>query len=453
MLKSKVKIKHCMILILILFISLAALLFISLRHDPYAELTKINKDTKKIGEIMHQQEQKEDTYYLSLYYPKTNYTLLDDAINNYIAQYKKELNTHKDMLVYTLDYDIQNIFDHYVSLTFHKKIYDKQKQLKSSEDTSFNYDIKQNKLLTVDDVLRRNYLHHLKEVASKQKISFDIKKDTLQSFIIRENELVFYFQNDISKSLTLPYKQHQAYIKLQDKQIPSYFQGELAKSNQQMIDPNKKMIALTFDDGPHPENTKAIMDAIESYGGRSTFFMLGQNVRRYPNIVKKVYSRGHEVANHSWDHSFRLSASLSNPMNQQEVLDELYNTNDEIYKLIGIEPTLFRPPFGAINQTLREACEMPMVLWDVDSRDWETHNPKSIHDTILESVKNGGQVILLHDIHKDTVSGVISVLKELHDQGYQFVSVSTLLKYKEKELTQTNKNPIHNVVVTPLTQS
>ena len=87
----------------------------------------------------------------------------------------------------------------------------------------------------------------------------------------------------------------------------------------------------------------------------------------------------------------------------------------------------------------------------LQASDWETHNPRNIHDTILDGVKNGGQVILLHDIHKDTVKGVISVLKELHDQGYQFVSVSTLMKYKEKELTQANKDPVHNVVVTPLT--
>lgn len=452
MLKFKMKLKVYMIFILIILIVSALIFFIFLRHDPYADLTKVDKDTKTVGEIMHQQEKKDHSYYLSLYYPKTNDTVLDEAIDHYITQYKKEITTNKNMYIYTLDYTIQKTYDHYISLTFHKKIYDAEKKLKSTNDTSLNYDIKEKKLLTIDDVLRRNYLHHIKEMTSKQKLSFVVTKDNL-SFTIDENELVIYFQNKLENSIKLPYKQHQAYIKLHDAKIPSYFQKDLEKTNQQVVDPNQKMIALTFDDGPHIENTEKIMDAIESYGGRSTFFMLGQNVRRYPNIVKEVYSRGHEVANHSWDHSFRLSASLSNPMNQQEVLDELYNTNDEIYKLIGIEPTLFRPPFGAINQTLREACEMPMVLWDVDSRDWETHNPKSIHDTILESVKNGGQVILLHDIHKDTVSGVISVLKELHDQGYQFVSVSTLLKYKEKELTQTNKNPIHNVVVTPLTQS
>lgn len=421
-------------------------------QDPYAQLTTIDKNTKTVGEIMHKKDTKKDAYYTSIYYPKTEYAPLNEAIQEYISKVNEQVNQSKTMQVFTVDYEIHKIFDHYVSLTFHQKVYDEHKQQKQQSYVSYNYDMKQNKLLSVKDVLRRDYISHLHHLAREKNISTEITKDHLNNFIIREKELCFYFENDINTSITLPYEKHKAYIHLNDPNIPSYYAQQSLSVNQQTIDPNKKMIALTFDDGPHPENTKKIMDALESYGGRSTFFMLGKNVKQYPDLVKEVHQRGHEVANHSWDHSFRIAASLSNPMNKQEVSDELYDTNDEIYKTIGFEPTLFRPPFGAINTTLRETCEMPMVLWDVDSRDWESHNPTSIHNIIVDGVKQGNQVILLHDIHKESVDGLISTLKDLHKEGYQFVTVSTLLQYKEKELTTTNKDPLHNVVVTPLSK-
>lgn len=424
--KKKIYNKKRLCIIIMIFCMFIGIL--CFQTDSYATYITMNAQTKTVGTMMHKKEHIKDTYYLSLYYPNTAYPVLNEAVQQYTQTIINQENNTTTMQIYSIDYDIQMIFDSYVSLTFHKIVYNEEKEIITSEDVSYNYDIVQEKLLTTNDVVRRNYIHHLQELAKTENLDVEITKDTLSSFIITEKEITFYFHHDCTKTLSLPYEEHKAYIKLQHEQISSYYQAEpLTQNEQPAIDTNKKMIAFTFDDGPHPIYTKKIIDAFAKYNGRATFFMLGQNVKKYPDIVKDVYQQGHEIANHSWDHSFHLAASQSNPMKLQEVIDNIYQTNDIIYQLLGVEPTLFRPPYGAINQTLKEACEMSIVLWDVDSRDWESHNPKKIKEAILQGVADGNQVILLHDIHKETIDGVLSALKQLYDDGYQFVTVSTLL--------------------------
>ncbi len=217
---------------------------------------------------------------------------------------------------------------------------------------------------------------------------------------------------------------------------------------QPKVDPKKKMIAFTFDDGPKPKNTFAIIDELEKYNGRGTFFMLGQNVALYPDIVKEVYKRGHEVENHSWDHAREIAALGT--MNAQQVTEEVYKPNDEIFKLTGYEPQYFRPPYGAINETLESVCGLDMVRWDIDSEDWKNHNPSLMTKIIEEKAKVGYVVVLMHDIHDESVEGVKKVLKDLHNSGYQFVTIDTLLQYEEEYLTSFNKERLDNVVMRSL---
>ena len=418
--------------------------------NPYKEYDICNEDTKLYGTMKHESQTEEEVFYTSIYYPKYD----DEALNQIVETYKKEhvkTNLKQDgMYFVSVDYDDANIYDTYVSITFHQVVKDEANKVIKKEDISYNYDLKRKILLDTKDVVRRDYIVKLKELAKKQGISEKlIKNDNLHNFIVKKDRVSFYFNNDATKTLDFVYKDNEAYVALTNKNIPSYFMKDtVIPKEQPAVQKDKKLIAFTFDDGPRNGNTQAIMDELEKYGGRGTFFMLGQNVVTYPNEVKEVYRRGHTVANHSWDHS--MDISVTGRMNAAQVTDELYNTNDEIFKLIGFEPRFYRPPYGAINDTLESVNGMNMVLWDIDSKDWENHNPQLMSQIIIDHAKVGYEVVLMHDIHKETIDGVKIALKELDKLGYQFVTIDTLLEEDGKYLTSFNPGRRHNIVIPPL---
>ncbi len=423
-----------------ILILIIALVFGAFRifRNPYKKYDTYNETTKNYGDLKHEKELEKENYYFSFYYPKYK----EDALNKIVEQYKKDYISKKtdgkEMKIITVDYDSELIYDHYVSLTFHQTVQNEDNKILKKEDISYNYDLKRNKLLTVKNVLRRNFISMLEKEATKQGFKKeDIKLDSLNNFIVSNDKLSFYFNNDSSKLLTIDYKNHKPYIALTDKNIPSYFMKDpIEPAKQPKIDPNKKLIAFTFDDGPKPENTITIMNELEKYNGRGTFFMLGQNMDLYPDIVKEVYKRGHEVANHSWDHSQDIA--FTGKMNAKEVTEEVYAPNDVVFKLTGFEPRYFRPPFGSINDTLNSVCGLDIVLWDIDSEDWSNHNANKMTQIIEDTAKYGAKVVLMHDIHADSVEGVKLILKKLHDKGYQFVTIDTLLQHEGKYLTSSN---------------
>ena len=215
------------------------------------------------------------------------------------------------------------------------------------------------------------------------------------------------------------------------------------KAEKTGIDPNRPMVALTFDDGPHAPVTNRILDSLEANGGRATFFMLGQNVTDdttgvdHTDIVRDMYKRGFEVGNHSWDHSMRIAASKSDAMSKAEVSDEIYNTQDAIFAACGADATMFRPPYGALNNNVRAVSTLDFALWDLDTLDWSNKNADIITQNIMQNVHDGS-VILLHDIHDFSRDAILQVLPKLEAKGYQFVSLSTLRKYKNEELVNEN---------------
>ena len=288
----------------------------------------------------------------------------------------------------------------------------------------------------------------MKKLAKENGFKEDqIKIANLSSFILQDKKVSFYFDANASKTLDVVYEDHKPYIALTNAKIPSYYMKDpIIPAAQPAVKKGKKLIAFTFDDGPASENTKAIMDEFEKYGGRATFFMLGQNADLNPDLVKEVYKRGHEVGNHSWDHSQGIA--VTNTLTKKQVSEEVYKPNDVIFKATGFEPRYFRPPYGAIGNTLDSVCGLDMVGWDIDSLDWQNHNPEMMTSIIKKGASVGYEVVLMHDIHKETVEGVKKVLKELDAQGFQFVTIDTLMKQDRKYLTAYNNERMHNIVIT-----
>ncbi|MGM8216588.1 polysaccharide deacetylase family protein [Bacillaceae bacterium W0354] len=191
------------------------------------------------------------------------------------------------------------------------------------------------------------------------------------------------------------------------------------KGSEQDTSPSNKRVALTFDDGPHPTNTLEIHELLDEYNAKATFFMLGNRVDFYPDIANTIAEKGHELGNHTWSH--RNLTSLG----REEINREVQTTINVIQNATGKKPTVFRPPYGALNDQVREVIGMPPTLWTVDTLDWKSHDPDEILSIVKENVTDGS-VILMHDIHDTTVEAVVLVLKFLEEEGYEFVTVSEI---------------------------
>lgn len=188
-------------------------------------------------------------------------------------------------------------------------------------------------------------------------------------------------------------------------------------------DPSKKYVALTFDDGPHPTRTQKLLNILDKYNVKATFFMLGKNANAYPALVKEVASKGHEVANHSYNHPNLAKLSYDN------VMKELTSTDQAIINSGVQKPKFVRPPYGSFNDNVKKAIKnngQTMVNWSVDTLDWKYRNTASIMSYVKQQV-HPGAIILMHDIHETSVDAVPSVIEYLKSQGYEFVTVSDIL--------------------------
>lgn len=180
-----------------------------------------------------------------------------------------------------------------------------------------------------------------------------------------------------------------------------------------------KKVALTFDDGPDPKVTMQILETLNKYDAKATFFMLGSRVEYYPEIAKKVQEAGHELGNHTWNHPDLTKADV------EKVRSEINKTNSIIEDVTGQKVTAFRPPYGAVNKTVRSQTSLPIILWDVDTLDWKHRDPNKLLTNVKSATKDGS-TILMHDIHQSTADGLDAVLAYLQSEGYTFVKVSEL---------------------------
>ncbi|MGJ8697293.1 MAG: polysaccharide deacetylase family protein [Verrucomicrobiaceae bacterium] len=207
-----------------------------------------------------------------------------------------------------------------------------------------------------------------------------------------------------------------------DINLPSNFSGsQVTYSRGSSAAP---YVAMTFDDGPHPQNTPRLLDMLRQRNIKATFYVIGGNVDRYPHIARRIVAEGHEIGNHTYTHRKLTSLSAS------EVRKEMQRTQDAIARATGVKPRTMRPPYGALNQSQRQMISSefgyPTILWSVDPRDWQRPGPSVVTSRILSGTGNGA-IILAHDLHAPTVSAMPATFSGLLSRGYKFVTVSQLL--------------------------
>lgn len=188
------------------------------------------------------------------------------------------------------------------------------------------------------------------------------------------------------------------------------------------IDTTKKMVALTFDDGPN-YNTKKVIDILNKYQVHATFFVLGENVSYYKNIIKYMQESGMDIGNHTYHHKELTKYK------KEVIVEEVTKTNDAIYEVTGSYPHFLRPSYGSVNKKVKETVNMPIVIWNLDTLDWKYHNSTYIVKKIINNVDDG-DIILMHSIYSATVNAVDKAIEKLQDLDYEIVSVEELFYYK-----------------------
>jgi peptidoglycan/xylan/chitin deacetylase (PgdA/CDA1 family) len=186
---------------------------------------------------------------------------------------------------------------------------------------------------------------------------------------------------------------------------------------------NDKLVALTFDDGPYSPVTEKILDVLEKYNAKATFFVVGNRVATYSSSVKRAYEMGCEIGSHSYSHK-----NLTK-LNAAAIVEEIDKSNDAISKITGHNITVVRPPEGAVNDMVRATVKYPLVMWSVDSLDWKYRDETKDYNGIMKSVFDGS-IILMHDLYPASAATVEKLVPALMSEGYKFVTFSELMELR-----------------------
>ena len=186
-----------------------------------------------------------------------------------------------------------------------------------------------------------------------------------------------------------------------------------------------KCVALTFDDGPG-QFTGRLLDELSEAEAHATFFVLGENVKKYPDEAKRIVDEGHQIGSHSWDHKDITTLTA------EGIEHEVDWTDQAVQDAAGVTPGVFRPPYGAHGVVYDRLIAKPLVLWDVDTLDWKHHDPVKTVDIAMDEVHNGS-IVLMHDIHESSVQAVPDLVQALRKAGYELVTVDKLFDGQQFE--------------------
>ena len=414
---------------------------------PVIETNEISSPFQEVKLLEESYNASRTTYIIQ--YPQTDDETFNETIlhfvdiekQNFLALAEKSEVTTKEVInTYTTSVNVSKYNDKFYSFTFNTKT-ELGSEAATNYVTTFILDSESGQCITFEQLLKGNlrYLETFKSFASEQLLTngMAIDKEKLQetlttdwdhyeAFAIENDELVVYFQPGTLANKELGIVSVKSSMGYLNSILADDFKSN-SKEDQKtlpLVKDNHKRVALTFDDGPHPKVTEQILNILDEYNAKATFFTLGKNVKKYPEITKDIYARGHEIGNHTYTHPLLTKLSLV------EVEDEYTQTENIIFETIGEYPTIFRPPFGATNEEIKSIISVQSVNWSIDTLDWKHRNANKTLQ-IVKSQMHNNAVILMHDIHQPTADSLRSVLEYLQSEGYEFLTVSEVLPYIE----------------------
>jgi len=217
--------------------------------------------------------------------------------------------------------------------------------------------------------------------------------------------------------------------------VPAWAQGKVVANVK--LKPGVKAVALTFDDGPWPHYTHQILSILKKHKIKATFFMVGSELAKRPQVGRDVVAAGMVVGNHSWDHPAKPSNAIS----------QVKHTDSEIFKELGIYTHLFRPPYGILKNGMAAQAKREkhaVMLWSVDSEDWKRPSAATIARTVMREVYPGG-IILMHDgggNRSHTVQALEMIIPGLKKKGYNFVTIPELMEMRYVPPKPVKKHPV-----------
>ncbi len=420
--------------------------------QPYLEELK--------NEVIPVREYGEETSYIQMegemmahiLYPQSDVAELDTAIQNWVdetvAIYQQEsegCSEDGDNAELLVDYSSYLVNENLAGVKL-TGMYDRPYMAHPVDlAASFNVNLATGRLLTLEECLLPNgkEILHNKVIADAEIAEADLDEYLLRNWILTQDGIEILLNRGeylpmSAGSVTLFY----SYEELEGIfAFPETESAEAAEQNNadkvltdngaQMsaIDPDKPMLALTFDDGPSA-NTDRLLNAFAAHEGKGTFYVVGNMVDSRPDTLKRMAAEGHEIAGHSWNH--RQLTKLDN----EELTAQFMNTRAKIYDVTGIDPVTMRPPYGAYNDSVKEKAKelgISMIYWSVDTLDWKHKNADTVYNAVMNGAKDGA-IILCHDLHKTTVDAMERAIPDLIAQGYQLVTVSEMLTYNGEVL-------------------
>ncbi len=418
------KITRVVIAILTVIITLIICNLVWTSMNIVLEIPVLNSEKVEFGEVLSLQDI--STSY-ELYYDEINSnTFIDEEVNNYtnnlinsVRESTSTLNKVKknEKAVLKQVIDTYKVNDDIVSVKITYIIKNVYEDGYKTNIKTFNYNLKEQKIITLDDMFKPEY---------KEKLS-NLYSD---NYLLKEKEIEFY--NDSVKS-TYDYSNLKEFLnsKILTVKNLNITKEEYDNLFSKKVESSKKMVAITLDDGPHPVNTQKVLDILKEHNAKATFFMVGQNVENNSNVVKAVYNSGSEIGIHTWSHKQLTKISTD------EVIQEVSRTSDAIFNITGQRPKLVRPPYGSVNDNVKNALkEYPLILWNIDSLDWKSRDESKIVPLVMEHVEDA-DIILLHDIHATTIPALEKIVSQLDEAGYEFVTVSELIEAKGYDTTKT----------------
>jgi len=392
-------------------------------------ITKNNKINKTIAQVITRDDR--DFRYIA-----TNVLSFNQPMTETISYQITHNNSAALSIIVNIKQDIHGA--HPVSLT-HFWTFDK----KSGEVISLS-DLTEQSEKAAEEIVATARNNINETIKQRQQAELDlnetITQETLSNFIITDggNSLAW----PIGQASLLPSAYGEMTIKVPIAAVAKYLQNPTARKLANVPKPpepkpapkptpaapapapttGNKVIALTFDDGPGP-HTAHLLDILDQYGTKATFFLIGSKVSSQANVVRNIQARGHQLGNHSWSHPELPKLPVD------QIAGEIDRTNDAIKQATGVTPAILRPPYGAVNGAVLEQLRlrgMSSILWSVDTRDWADRNSDIVCSRAVAGARPGA-IILMHDIHQTSVGAVPCILSALKQQGYSFVTVQGLL--------------------------
>lgn len=400
-----------------------------------------------------------DNYIIAAHFPSLdNETIgssISDTISGYITDFKTTYqdytaDTKADRMILSVDFDIYRVDGQYESIVINKAISNDVDKLNYQTVMTLTYDVNSGIITDLSDLFKDGYLkriaallrHELKSNDSYEHVISNVSfyRNTLADeanfklFALDNDQLVIFYDSakviensDSTIAIKLDLNSLAYYLFNPIKADTSVIEPSTTDNTYlRYIDPDKPMVALTFDDGPYTLTTGKIIDVLARYHSAATFFMVGNRIATYSDTVIEVLKRGNEIGNHSYTHKYNLSK-----LSFEDLKTELDNVQTTLNKYVtDYKITLLRPTYGAISESLKENCDYILINWSVDPKDWKWRNSEIIYDNVINKVHNG-DIVLMHDIYMSTAEAVENIVPKLIDMGYQLVTVSELLEYND----------------------